>query len=174
MDGYDNLYSTFLLVYDFRRFPKFDPNLGVDDDSPDKCSTNPNNVSRTESRTTKRPIEEGAKREENEKRKKRQRERERKKTVSSSTTTRRKKCTWTMVRRREQEEEGREKRVSVNRERTLPRYRGLDSKFKSYYPVDAIRRGLELGWRGWGRRRGGWCKYMTQRHGTSLKIEISK
>lgn len=77
MDGYDNLYSTFLLVYDFRRFPKFDPNLGVDDDSPDKCSTNPNNVPRTESRTTKRPIEEGAKREENEKRKKRQRERER-------------------------------------------------------------------------------------------------
>lgn len=108
------------------------------------------------------------------KKERKDRERERKKTVSSSTTTRRKKCTWTMVRRREQEEEGREKRVSVNRERTLPRYRGLDSKFKSYYPVDAIRRGLELGWRGWGRRRGGWCKYMTQRHCTSLKIEISK
>lgn len=41
----------------------------------------------------------------------------------------------------------RETRLTVNRERTLPRYRGLDSKFKSYYPVDAIRRGLELGGR---------------------------
>lgn len=59
-----------------------------------------------------------------------------------------------MVRRREQEEEGREKRVSVNRERTLPRYRGLDSKFKSYYPVDAIRRGLELGVEGVGEEEG--------------------
>lgn len=106
-------------------------------------------VPRTESRTTTWPIEQ----EEGRKRKKeikdRERERKENRFLLDARTRRKKRSTWTdgFSPREEEEEEGGEKRVSVNRERTLPRYRGLDSKFKSYYPVDAIRRGLELGGR---------------------------
>lgn len=116
----------------------------------------------------------------------RERERKENRFLLDARTRRKKRSTWTdgFSPREEEEEEGGEKRVSVNRERTLPRYRGLDSKFKSYYPVDAIRRGLELGgWKGAeggeGGRRGRRV-YISiyiarKRHGTtSLKIEISK
>lgn len=95
----------------------------------------------------------------------RERERKENRFLLDARTRRKKRSTWTdgFSPREEEEEEGGEKRVSVNRERTLPRYRGLDSKFKSYYPVDAIRRGLELGgWKGaeGGREGGGGGGYI--------------
>lgn len=143
-------YSTFLLrTFDDLR--KFDPNFRerIVDNSQRanirqsrQCSPN---------RIQNNDVADRAGRGKKTKKRNKDRERERKENrfLLDARTRRKKRSTWTdgFSPREEEEEEGGEKRVSVNRERTLPRYRGLDSKFKSYYPVDAIRRGLELGGR---------------------------
>lgn len=125
---------------------------------------NLDNVPRTESRTTTWPIEQ----EEGRKRKKEiKREREKRKPFSPRRKDEKEETQhvdrWFLASGRGRRRGWRETRLTVNRERTLPRYRGLDSKFKSYYPVDAIRRGLELGgWKGaeGGREGGGGGGYI--------------
>lgn len=156
-------YSTFLLrTFDDLR--KFDPNFRerIVDNSRGKYST-----IRSPNRIQNNDVADRAGRGKKTKKRNKDRERERKENrfLLDARTRRKKRSTWTdgFSPREEEEEEGGEKRVSVNRERTLPRYRGLDSKFKSYYPVDAIRRGLELGgWKGaeGGREGGGGGGYI--------------
>lgn len=141
-------YSTFLLrTFDDLR--KFDPNFRerIVDNSRGKYSTirSPNRIQNNDvaDRTGR-----GKK---TKKRNKRQREREKRKPFPPRRKDEKEETQhvdrWFLASGRGRRRGWRETRLTVNRERTLPRYRGLDSKFKSYYPVDAIRRGLELGGR---------------------------
>lgn len=160
-------YSTFLLrTFDDLR--KFDPNFRerIVDNSQRanirqsrQCS--PNRIQNND------VADRAGRGKKTKKRNKRQREREKRKPFPPRRKDEKEETQhvdrWFLASGRGRRRGWRETRLTVNRERTLPRYRGLDSKFKSYYPVDAIRRGLELGgWKGaeGGREGGGGGGYI--------------